>query len=122
MQNHIRTNESAIRKHENNDFLFSGKIVVSGGHPGAVLDTEVLNLATNTWTYATPKPLKQWYGTNLAFGTSGIMFVGGASTGQTTEINEYQIDTDTWTLRSEVLPVKRKNMAGIWVPNGKITC
>ena len=85
--------------------------------------TEIYNFGTNSWSQNNVVPYPHKVGLNLAFGNKEVLYAGGDGPGgQQDKIIQYKFGADVWTERTEKLPAKRKDMAGIVIPNGLITC
>ena len=104
-----------------------GNVIISGGYPFSLV-TEIYSFDTNMWTIGPQLPRYHCVGLNLAFGSDSILMVGGDGTGgHLVNIDEFTAtgmsgSNGAWSTRPEVLPKKGKEMAGLIVPNGLISC
>ena len=101
--------------------IFPGKIIVSGGYP-ATTDTEIYDIASNTWSAGLALPGARWSGANGMLGFNSIAYAGGANqNGLLDEIIEYRWVSGTWVM-AETLKKPTQSMAVITVPNGTFMC
>ena len=95
-------------------------MVAAGDHTNTV---EIFNLGTWEWSYHTSWTEYRAGGMSVPYGDTFLVVGGEISSGDySTEILWFNLDTEAWETRPEVVPSQTAYSAAFFVPNSYIRC